>query len=247
MVTAQWAAIVPVKRLDVAKSRLRGAVAGVPHRVLVVAMARDTVAAVLDCPAVHRVLVVTDDPVAGAALAELGAEWVRGEPAGGINAALTHGAAAILPGTVDGLVALTADLPALRAVDLTTALRAVDLSTAPRAVDLSSAPRAAELTTARRAGRRTGQVRAYVPDAAGTGTSLLAAAGGAELQPRFGPDSAAAHAASGAVRLDGSWPSLRRDVDTPADLAAAARIGLGRYTSALIGTAHCRDQAAQPR
>ena len=78
-----WVAVVPVKRLPLAKTRLRGALPGVPHERLVVAMALDTVAAVLACARVRRVLVVTDDPLAGPALAELGAERVGHEPAGG--------------------------------------------------------------------------------------------------------------------------------------------------------------------
>ena len=69
-------------------------------------------------------------------------------------------------------------------------------------------------------------------DAAGTGTVLLAAAGTA-LLPAFGAGSARRHAESGARRLDGRWPSLRRDVDTVADLAEAVRLGLGRHTAAL--------------
>jgi 2-phospho-L-lactate/phosphoenolpyruvate guanylyltransferase len=54
---------------------------------------------------------------------------------------------------------------------------------------------------------------------------------GGDLDPHFGPGSAVAHAASGARPLDGDWPSLRRDVDTPADLTAAARLGLGPRSS----------------
>jgi 2-phospho-L-lactate/phosphoenolpyruvate guanylyltransferase len=76
--------------------------------------------------------------------------------------------------------------------------------------------------------------RGYVPDAAGTGTTLLAAPAGVPLDPRFGPHSASRHAASGAVALLGDWPSLRQDVDTPADLRAAARLGLGPRTTALL-------------
>ena len=219
-----WVAVVPVKRLPQAKTRLRGALTGVPHERLVVAMALDTVTAVLACPHVDRVLVVTDDPVAGPALAELGAECVGQEPAGGLNPALVHGAAHAarrtgsagrggLPGPDGRIVALTADLPALRAVELSAALAA---------------------------GERLAGVapwRGYVPDAGGTGTALLAALGGAALAPRFGPGSAAAHAASGAVCLDGDWPSLRRDVDTRTDLAEATTLGLGRYTSELVGAA----------
>jgi 2-phospho-L-lactate guanylyltransferase len=206
-----WVAVVPVKRLPLAKTRLRGALPGVPHERLVVAMALDTVAAVLACARVHRVLVVTDDPLAGPALTELGAQRVGHEPAGGLNPALAYGASRA--GARARVVALTADLPALRPAELDAALDAA----------------------ARLAG--TGPLRSYVPDATGRGTALLAALGGTALAPRFGPGSAAAHAASGAVRLDGDWPSLRRDVDTPEDLAAAIALGLGRYTAELVGAA----------
>ena len=74
--------------------------------------------------------------------------------------------------------------------------------------------------------------RSFVTDAAGTGTVLLAAPPGAVLEPCFGAGSAAAHEASGAVPLNGAWPSLRRDVDTLADLAEAFRLGVGPRTAA---------------
>src|SRR6266511_1299681 len=85
-----WLAVVPIKPLPAAKSRLRGAVAGVPHERLVLAMAKDTVAATLACGRVDRVVVVTDDPLAGAALAASGAAWVRDLPRAGLNAAFAH-------------------------------------------------------------------------------------------------------------------------------------------------------------
>jgi len=46
----------------------------------------------------------------------------------------------------------------------------------------------------------------------------------------FGVGSAEAHRASGAIELIGDWPSLRCDVDTEADLAVAAQLGLGART-----------------
>jgi 2-phospho-L-lactate guanylyltransferase len=200
-----WVAVMPVKRLAMAKTRLRGAVPASLHDRLVLAMARDTLAAVLACPLVRRALVVTDEPAAAAALAELGAQRVPDRPDAGLNAALARGAALASGAPV---VALTADLPALRPDELTAALTA-----------LSHRP------------------RGYVADATGTGTAMLAARAGVDLDPRFGPGSARAHALSGAVRLDGDWPSLRQDVDTPADLAAATALGLGRRTAELVGAA----------
>lgn len=102
--------------------------------------------------------------------------------------------------------------------------------------------RPAELRSALQAVR----TRSFVADAAGTGTTLLAAPPGDQLDPRFGPGSAGAHTASGARPLAGDWPSLRRDVDTAADLTAAARLGLGprtlvEYVGAMQGTVASYD------
>jgi 2-phospho-L-lactate guanylyltransferase len=99
--------------------------------------------------------------------------------------------------------ALLADLPALRPDELAAALDEA-------------------------AGRR-----AFLRDSAGTGTTLLAAPAGVALAPAFGVGSAAAHLASGAAELRGAYPSVRLDVDTPADLVAARGLGLGRHTAAV--------------
>lgn len=228
----------PVKHLSAAKSRLRGAVPGVPHETLALALALDTATAVLSCAEVREVLVVTSDTRAGGALRRLGARVVPEPPQRGLNSAFTHGASLVTQGWV---AALTADLPALRPAELAAALRAAVLrATAPSPLLSSLDGQRSWLETARR-GAVSSQdlpappagVRRFVADAPGTGTVLLTTAAGAPLDPRFGPGSAAAHAGSGAVALVGDWHSLRRDVDTPADLAAAAALGLGPHTTAL--------------
>lgn len=203
----RWSVVVPVKRLALAKTRLQEAGrAAESHRALALALAVDTVSAALACPAVARVVVVTDDAEAASALARTGASVVGDEPDAGLNPALRHGARqAVLLAPGDGVAVLSSDLPALRPDELAAALRA--------------------------AGE---QPRAFVPDAAGTGTTLLTARPGVALEPRYGKESRAAHRASGAVELHGDWPSLRRDVDTPADLAEAARLGLGGATRAIV-------------
>ena len=77
-----WSLVVPVKVLARAKSRL--AVLAGPHRqALALAMAADTVAAVLACPVVDRVIAVTDDAAAARVLAGLGALVTGDEPARG--------------------------------------------------------------------------------------------------------------------------------------------------------------------
>jgi 2-phospho-L-lactate guanylyltransferase len=199
--------VVPVKHLAAAKRRLRGAVRAVPHEALALALAADTIEAVRACAAVAQVLVVTADPRVAAAGLEAGARVLPDVPRAGLNAAFRYGAFAAADG--GGWVAgLTADLPALRSGELAAALRAAQAAPV--------------------------RARRFVADAPGGGTVLLAAPPGVPLDPHFGVSSAAAHTASGAIALTGDWPSLRRDVDTAEDLAAAARLGLGTRTAALI-------------
>jgi 2-phospho-L-lactate/phosphoenolpyruvate guanylyltransferase len=100
------------------------------------------------------------------------------------------------------VAALSSDLPALRPEELAAALAAA-----------SAVP------------------RGFVADAEGTGTTLLTALA-APLRPSFGPGSAQAHRASGAMPLSGLWPGLVRDVDTEADLRAALALGAGPRTTA---------------
>jgi 2-phospho-L-lactate guanylyltransferase len=191
--------VVPIKKLNRAKSRLRGAVSDDEHADLVLALLLDTVTAAVQAHGVRRVLVICEDDRIPTALTGTGVEWVdeRGLP--GLNAALTFGAEYLrTPGSTVG--ALQADLPALRPVDLAAAIEEAD-------------------------GRR-----AFCADRPGTGTTLLLAAPGEQLRPRFGPGSADAHAATGAVRVGVTRASLRCDVDTVADLGLATGLGLGKFT-----------------
>ncbi|HYN92674.1 MAG TPA: 2-phospho-L-lactate guanylyltransferase, partial [Pilimelia sp.] len=93
-----WALVVPAKRLAEAKSRLRGALPGVPHERLAMALAADTVAAALACAAVAELVLVCDDPALGAAARRLGARVVGDAPAAGLNAAIGYGAGLAAPG-----------------------------------------------------------------------------------------------------------------------------------------------------
>lgn len=120
---ADWTAVIPVKNLGAAKSRLRGAVADARHEDLALAMVRDTVAAVRACAAVGDVLVVTDDPAGAAAVTALGARAVPDRPAAGLNAAMRFGAD-VVAGLGRRRAVLTGDLPALRPAELAEALGA---------------------------------------------------------------------------------------------------------------------------
>jgi 2-phospho-L-lactate/phosphoenolpyruvate guanylyltransferase len=200
-----WTLVVPVKPLTRAKSRLSGP-AG-PHRErLALAIATDTVSAALRCSRVRGVLVVTDDPVAAPELAALGAHVVPDEPDSGLNPALVHGAGQALLLAPEGAVgALSADLPALRPAELDRALESA-----------ANAP------------------NAFVPDAAGLGTTLYTARPGAGFAPAFGAGSRDRHRAQGAAELAlDDVPGLRRDVDTIDDLRAALALGVGPRTASV--------------
>jgi len=119
-----WTAVIPVKRLSAAKSRLRGAVPAARHADLALAMVRDTVSAVLAGSAVAELVVVTDDPEAAAAVAALGAHVVPDRPGADLNAAMRFGADEVA-GLGRFRAVLAGDLPALRPEQLDAALGAV--------------------------------------------------------------------------------------------------------------------------
>ncbi|MET0491592.1 MAG: 2-phospho-L-lactate guanylyltransferase [Actinoplanes sp.] len=120
---ADWTAVIPVKHLSAAKSRLRGAVPDARHEELALAMVRDTVAAVRACRKVAEVLVVTDDPAAAAAVTALGARTVPDRPAAGLNEAMRFGAD-LAAGLSRRRAVLAGDLPALSPEELEEALTA---------------------------------------------------------------------------------------------------------------------------
>lgn len=202
----QWTLVIPLKPLARAKSRLSDTADDGLRPGLALAFAQDTVAAALACPAVKDVAVVTDDTLAGRELGALGAHIVPDEPRGGLNAALAHGAAVVRASRPESAVAtLNADLPALRPLELARVLDAA-----------------------------TEFPRAFLPDAAAMGTTLLTAAPDRELHPLFGTDSRARHRASGAVELTlDEVESVRQDVDTGNDLRAALALGVGPRTAAM--------------
>ena len=127
---------------------------------------------------------------------------------GDLNRALHHASLRVRLVDPDlAVAAMCADLPSLRTEDLTDAL-------------------SAGLTP-----------RWFVADSAGTGTTLLAAGPGVDLEPHFGTGSALRHEESGASPIRAELPTLRRDVDTEDDLAAARDLGVGEHTSRELGVA----------
>lgn len=172
---------------------------------LAIAIAVDTIAAIAATPEVGRVVVVTADE---------GIAWeLRGID--GVQVVSEFEASGIASAVSLGLdmieetddrAAMLGDLPALTPEDLSAALALASRVT-----------------------------RGFVPDREGGGTTLVSAAAGNELLHRFGPGSAARHAALGLVRLGVPKEStLRRDVDTPEQLEVAESHGLGPRTTAVL-------------
>ncbi|HET9896201.1 MAG TPA: 2-phospho-L-lactate guanylyltransferase [Streptosporangiaceae bacterium] len=207
-----WSVVIPVKVLALAKSRL-AELADPGRRALALAMAADTTAAAVASPVVGAVIVVSDDPAVAAQATALGATPVPDTPGAGLNKALIAGAGFASqrwPG--HGVAALLADLPALRASDLTAALTAAS-----------------------------GETHAFVADAAGAGSTLYTAVPGSAFRPMFGARSRTRHRQAGAAELSlPGIAGLRQDVDTLADLRRAAEIGLGQRSAALaLAMAEC--------
>lgn len=197
--------MVPVKAATRGKSRLDHG--GVDRATLARAIALDTLDAASRCPLVAQVVVVSDDPALARASAMIPAlRFVPEGEARGLDAAVATGVAEIDPGARMFRAALLGDVPALRPADLSAALDAA------ASVD-----------------------RGVVADAEGTGSTLVTAAPGSPWTSAFGDGSFARHVALGFTPLpvpDAS--TLRRDVDTAAQLDAAVALGVGPRTAALL-------------
>ncbi len=201
------ALIIAVKRLTAAKTRLAPVFSARTREQVVLAMLVDTLTAAGRVAALGSITVITPDEAAAATAAELGADVLADPTPEGHRDPLNNAIAAAARAVAESfsnVVALQGDLPALQSQEL------------------------AEAITAARQHRRS-----FVADRLATGTAALFAFG-VPLDPQFGPDSSARHRRSGAIELTGAWPGLRCDVDTPADLAAARRLGVGAATARAI-------------
>jgi 2-phospho-L-lactate guanylyltransferase len=190
-------ALIPVKPLHAAKTRLAAVLGAAERRELALAMLGDVLAAVHAAPAVAGVTVVSRDPAALALAAEYGARAML-DAAADLNGALEQGARHLSAAGVRALLVLPSDLPLLSAGDVELLARA-----------LGPGP-AAALAPARDGG--TNALLAAPPDA---------------LPFLFGRGSLAGHLAVArelgvAARLVCS-PGLELDVDTPDDLLALAQ------------------------
>ncbi|MGV0159550.1 2-phospho-L-lactate guanylyltransferase [Mycobacterium colombiense] len=201
------ALIIAVKRLAAAKTRLAPVFSARTRESVVLAMLMDTLTAAGRVRSLGSITVITPDDAAAAAATELGADVLADPTPEGHPDPLNNAIATAeraVGSSFANIVVLQGDLPALQTQELNEAIAAA------------------------RHHRRS-----FVADRLATGTAALFAFG-SPLAPQFGPDSSARHRSSGAIELTGAWPGLRCDVDTPTDLAAARRLGVGAATARAI-------------
>ncbi|MBO9532987.1 MAG: 2-phospho-L-lactate guanylyltransferase [Solirubrobacteraceae bacterium] len=185
-------AIVPVKRLDIAKSRLTGALDAADRRALMLAMLADVLMNLRRSRGIGRIVVVTDDrEVRHRAIAE-GAEVVADQDAGSHSAAALRGiAAAASP--QDRVLLAPGDCPLMRVEDLD---------------ELLSTPQPAVVVVPDRHGHGTNALLLDPPDAIDPSFGEGSCERHLELARAAGVDAAARVV-----------PSLALDIDTPDDLA----------------------------
>jgi 2-phospho-L-lactate guanylyltransferase len=199
-------AIVPVKTLDATKSRLRPALGDATER-LTRAMLGDVLGALLEVPALARVVVVTPDADVAAAAREVGAEALT-RPDPGLNATI-DAAAAEVAATAEALLVVLGDVAGARPDEIGRLLAAAPA----RGVALAPS----------RDGGSAALVRVppdVIPGGFGPGSAKV-------------HRDLAARAGVGFVRVE--LPSLAIDVDTGEDLGALVRSDApARRTRALL-------------
>lgn len=208
-------ALLPLKDLVQAKTRLAGLLRPSERRALAQAMAEDVLAVLAAHPGIERITLVSDDPGAELLARKYAAGCWPEHTLGcrGLNALMQGASARLLAGSDEPLIVLHADLPLLSGDDISAVLLAQR------------------------------ELRGLVigPDRQGSGTNLLAFDATSIPRFGFGVDSCARHVASAdaaGIPVD----TLHRtgiavDVDNPADLecvmAHLHQIPTG-YTAALL-------------
>lgn len=196
-----WA-VVPLRGLETAKTRLAAALDAEERLDLVVEMATRTLVAARDAERITGTVLVTADPAAADLARSLGARAIV-QVLPGLNAALREGRAEAVRAGATAVLVLPIDLPAVRAATLDALLARIDASGAPE----PDAP-----------------IVAVVPDRHGLGTNVLFTSPPAAIDPAFGDGSFVAHRAAadvaGARFLEIGGP-LMLDLDTSDDLLAA--------------------------
>jgi len=193
-----WA-IVPLRGLETAKTRLGGELDAEERLELVVAMAVQTLEATRGSSRLAGTVLVTADPAAARLAERFGARTLVQRIAG-LNAAIREARAIAVGEGATAIAVLPIDLAAVSATAIDALLSSADRAPTGRPLVL------------------------LVPDRHGAGTNILVVAPPTAIEPAFGTDSREAHraaaAAAGATYLEAGGP-LTLDVDTADDLLAA--------------------------
>jgi 2-phospho-L-lactate/phosphoenolpyruvate guanylyltransferase len=204
-VSRTWA-LVPIRGLETAKTRLGGNLDAEERRDLVVDLLRRTLVATRDARRVAGTIVVTMDPAAAGIARDHGAIGLV-ERAPGLNGAIVAARSLAIARGATAVLVLPADLPA------------IDAGTVDALIDAAADP--SQEGGAHPAARG---VVVAVADRHGAGTNALLVSPPRVVDPMFGVASLELHraaaSAAGARFVELHGP-LALDVDTPDDLVAA--------------------------
>jgi 2-phospho-L-lactate guanylyltransferase len=199
-------AILPVKRFELAKTRLGEQLAPEQRRRLARAMVSDVLDALAATGGLDPV-VVTNEPAVAALAGAHGATVLADPPESGQSAAAMVGIAHAIQHGYERALMVPGDCPALAIAELQALL---DPASAPPAVTI-------------------------VADRHGSGTNALLLTPPDAIEPGFGPGSFERHRlrsrAAGASWHVAAPPGLLLDIDTPDDLAALRLALAGRSSS----------------
>jgi len=192
VISELWA-VVPIKALDQAKSRLAPVMGPADRRALVLEMLRHTLSVLRSSDGLRGIVVIGPDPEVGEVAFDQGVEFLPEHGAGGLNGALAQAGASMPARQVQGMLIIPGDLPHLRPSSIRELVRlAVD-----RGVVIA-------------------------PDRRELGTNALLVAPPDLIPFCFGLDSfrrhLAAAEAAGVTPIVFRSPDLAMDVDVPEDL-----------------------------
>ncbi|MHB8646734.1 MAG: 2-phospho-L-lactate guanylyltransferase [Thermomicrobiales bacterium] len=190
-------ALIPVKELATAKSRLTPPLDGHERAALTLAMLDHVIAAARNCGELARITVISPDPAVLDFAVARGVAAIRQQTTG-LNPALDEARRDALAHGAEAVLALHADLPHLAPTDIAMMIRL--LPSTPGAV--------------------------LAPDYTGSGTNALLLAPPDALSFLFGPDSFARHIAAAeqahCAYAVARTPGIAGDVDTPDDVRGLA-------------------------
>ena len=188
-----WA-VIPVKPLDQAKSRLAGALAPEERASLVLRLLERTLGILRQVPAITEIVVVTGDAAVAAWASQAGTRVLSDPREPELNRELASATRLAQAQRADAVLVLLADLPRVTAADVEA-----------MAASAGAAP-----------------IVVVAPDRHRRGTNALLCAPPGLIEYRFGPDSFARHCAqaqaAGASLEICTGPGLALDLDLPEDL-----------------------------